>query len=158
DRPALDELPAKALHAQPLRVAVPTVAARALTLLVRHPETPEKQEERRRPRGRMAALVQSRSSPVLDLDAVDPQGRVVLTMTLGPPVVLALLELEDPNLAVTALIEHGGGHGSAGDLRRADLQVVAAAHEQDVFQGDRLAGGLVQAFHVDGVALGHPVL
>src|SRR5262245_10955521 len=80
DAARVDELPAEALHAAPLRVAVASVARAALSLLVRHGAS-------------LASAV----------DRLDAHFGVAPPVALLAPVVLAPLLLEDGDLRPAAL-------------------------------------------------------
>ena len=76
----------------------------------------------------------------------------------GPPVMLALLVLEDANLRVPAMLDdrcrHPGGRHAGG----AHLHAVFTAHQQDLVQAERLSDREVDALQVEGVPGLHPVL
>src|SRR5688572_31410329 len=80
-------------------------------------------------------------------------------MAPGAAVVLPLLVLEHPDLLVTSLLQDGRRDLGAVEQGRTHLRAaVAATHQEDLRQGDLVAGPLRQPLHVDGLALGDPVL
>src|SRR5688572_26844416 len=93
-----------------------------------------------------------------DLDGVDADGRVRLAMSLRPTVVLALLVLEDADLVVPPLFEHGARHRGGLEQGRADLRIAAPAHHQHLAERDLVARSRLQPVDVHGVALLNPDL
>src|SRR4029450_8809900 len=89
---------------------------------------------------------------------VDPHGRHVLTVAARPPVVLALLVLEHADLRPAVLLDDGAFDRGARDSRAADLEVLAAAHEKDLIEGDLAADLALEALQAQNVALLDPVL
>src|SRR4249920_395023 len=81
----------------------------------------------------------SKRLPSGSADRVDPHGRHVLTVAARPPVMLALLVLEDPDLRSAVLLDDGAFDRGALDPRAAQLHVGARAHEEHVVEGHAAA-------------------
>src|SRR5207302_5090761 len=106
DLPGVDALAAEGLDAEALGLGIAPVARAAACFLVGH---------------------------ALPLhDSVDADLGVRLPMALRFLVVLASAQLEDAQLFIARLRHHRALHLRAGDERRADLQVVAFADEQNL--------------------------
>src|SRR5206468_11212994 len=158
DRAALHPLAAVALDAEALGVAVAPVPARPLSLLVRHEPTSQKHwSGAGRSRGRSGRRL---VFPGSELDAVDPQRGVGLTVAPRPPVVLPLLVLEHANLSVASFPDDGAHDRGLVEERRADLRprLLPSAHQQHLAERDFFSDRGGEALEVDRVALLHAVL
>src|SRR5690606_14798986 len=88
-----------------------------------------------------------------DFDLGEP-----LTVALTLHVVLTTAELDDPDLVVTALGDHLGGHLGTFHDRRTDLHVITVADQQHAVDGEAFAGGDFQFFDFQEFAFGDLVL
>src|SRR5574341_2241120 len=125
-----NRLPAEHLDAEPLGVAVPAVAARALALLVCH----------------LAPLL---GGP----NRVDTHGRHVLAVSACPPVVLALLALEDAQLRRPPLLDNCAHDRRAFHPRAADFDVIAGRNQEHVVERHAGADRRLESLEAHDVAL-----
>src|SRR5262249_48328138 len=124
------ELPAEALHAEPLRIRVPAVAGAADALLVCH-------------------------GLRLDLDDANSAHRLpVPAMTA---VVLPPLELAHEDLGVLLLGDHLSGPPRGGQRLGLDRDLAPVADEQDLLELDGGPCRAVQPLDFDQLPWGHPV-
>src|SRR5687767_9361845 len=79
-------------------------------------------------------------------------------MTGGPPVLLALLLLEDADLGAAGLGQRQAAHHRAVERRAADADAAVAADHEDPRELDLLAGGCHAPLDLDRVARRHPIL
>src|SRR4029079_7581743 len=95
----------------------------------------------------------------LERDVLDTNPHQILAVSVGAPVALAPLLLEDRDLRAAELVDHHAAHLGPRE-RAADLQTALAVHHEDAVELDLL--DLLAAerndLHVNGVAPLHAVL
>ena len=79
-------------------------------------------------------------------------------MALALPIALLGGVLEDADLLALAVLDHGGGHGSALYSGSAKGGLVPVQNRQHLVEGDGLPGLGLQLLDEEGVALRHLVL
>jgi hypothetical protein len=79
-------------------------------------------------------------------------------MTLGAPIVLAAAEFDDRDLVLAPLRDDLGVDLAAFDERRAELDLLSLADEQDLIECDGVADGGVEALYANALALAGAVL
>jgi len=151
DLAAAHDLSAKALHAEALRVAVAPVSAGTLAFLVCHVS----RLLLRCPQGRSLEHERARA---LDVDRVDLERRLILSVPPGLPVVLAVLELEDAHLVVAHLAHNRANDRGRGHRRGSDLRATVSRDHEDFGEGDLVAHGTHQTLNVDRFARLYSVL
>src|SRR5262249_48910483 len=133
------ELPAEALHAEPLRIRVPAVAGTADALLICH--------------GLRLDLGNAHGAHRLSVHAVPT---VLCPAVLG--VVVPPLELDHERLGVLLLGNHLSGDPRGGQGLGLDCDLTPIADEQDLLELHGGAGGAVQTLDFDHLPRSHPVL
>src|SRR5882724_3934947 len=105
-------------------------------------------------------LVGSGRGRLGELDLVDPDPQEILPVPVRPPVHLALLGLEDPDLGAADGPHQGGADQRALDQRAAhpEAPLALAADHEDAVETDRVPVTGRNELDVEHVSGGHPVL
>jgi hypothetical protein len=132
---ACDQLSGETLYAEPLRVAIAAITRTADSLFMRHTKAPE-----------------------LNRYLIDPDGSVILTMTIGPPILFLAFLLEDNDLFRTIVFHDRTLYRGIGHQRNAKLDIAIVLDQQHFTErdfGTHIAGKL---FQPDRLSWRHTVL